>query len=117
MRKLFVALCFLTLGEVQLEAEVSVKDYKQRMGSSNPTVVALTKAYVRGLGEGMSWASSAAQVGGGDGLFCPPQKLALTVENYVDIIDRQIKTARGDVENRYIGELLIIGLQETFPCK
>jgi len=54
--------------------------------------------------------------------YCSPAKLALALDNYINIIDRQIKadTVRLPEERTrgtWIEVLLMVGLQETFPCK
>ena len=80
----------------------------------------ITKNYVRGLGEGILEANTQATLKGIP-LYCQPEKLALTTENYIDMIDRQIETAKRyhkDEELRELGisMLLMLQLLETFPC-
>jgi hypothetical protein len=121
MRTLLATLCFLTMADVQAKAEVTVKEYKARMASSDAALVFATKYYVRGLGEGMVWANTSARLRQAP-LFCSPHNLELTVENFIDIIDRQILMAQAEgegayVEGTYIGLLLSAGLEETFPCE
>jgi hypothetical protein len=50
MRTLLATLWFLTMAAVQARAEVTVKEYKARMASSDAALVFATKYYVRGLG-------------------------------------------------------------------
>ena len=51
-----------------------------------------------------------------------PEKLALGIENYIGIIDRQIKALSSSglppeqLEQTDIGLVLLAGLQATFPC-
>lgn len=122
MRTLLATLCFLTMSAVQAKAEITVKEYKARMASSDAALVVATKYYyIKGLGEGMAWANSSASIRQTP-LFCPPHNLALTVENFIDIIDRQIRMAQTKGEGAYvegadIGLLLMAGLEETFPCE
>jgi len=115
MRTLLVTLCLLAVSVVQAKAEINVKDYKTSMASDNASR-AMTRAYIRGLGEGMAWANiNQAR------LYCPPGQLALVLENFIDIIDRQIEMRstrwpQAELDRTYIGLLLFDGLKETFPC-
>jgi hypothetical protein len=95
MRTLLATLWFLTMAAVQARAEVTVKEYKARMASSDAALVFATKYYVRGLGEGMVWANTSARLRQSP-LFCSPHNLELTVENFIDIIDRQILMAQAE---------------------
>ena len=65
-------------------------------------------------------------------LYCPPDDLDIKVEQYTHILDseikRQLDTAAGGTaaeraqmrrmatENFFVGEVLLAGLQRTFPC-
>lgn len=76
-----------------------------------------TMVYIRGLGEGITWANTAAT----KKLFCTPAKLALGVDNFVDTLNRQIDNLKhswpqSKLEEMPIGALLLRGLIETFPC-
>jgi hypothetical protein len=121
MRTVLTTLCFLTMSAVQAKAEVTVKEYKTRMASSDAFQVAAMKFYIRGLGEGLTWANTQARAMKTP-LFCSPRKLALTLENYIDIIDRQIEKrsseiTQAELEGTFIGLMLTVGLEETFPCE
>jgi len=52
-------------------------------------------------------------------IYCQPAKLALGTQNYKDILDQEIKSlpASPKVNEMTINILLLLGLQETFPCK
>jgi hypothetical protein len=98
---------------VQAKAEINVKEYKTRMALDDASR-AMTKAYIRGLGEGMAWANIDQAR-----LYCPPGQLALVLENFIDIIDRQIEMRstrwpQAELDKTYIGLLLFAGLKKTF---
>ena len=83
----------------------------------NQDGVIMTKAYVLGLGEGIR----ATNVLINPRLFCPPPKLPLGVENFVDVLDRAIKDLsvrlpNPEVEAKDISVVLLRGLVDTFPC-
>jgi len=76
--------------------------------------------YIDGVGNGFLWANSALQVDNKEPLFCTPD-LALNEDNYLALLDRQIKdgtpakTAWRDDDPIEI--ILLRALQRTFPCK
>ena len=84
MRTLLARLVIFTLGAIDANAEVTVKEYREAMALPNSDVM---RVYIKGLGEGMGWAN--AHAGNGKSpLYCPPPKLGIGVETFIDIIDR-----------------------------
>jgi hypothetical protein len=51
-------------------------------------------------------------------LFCPPRKLALERQNYLDILDKQIKELEKMplIDDMNIEVVLTLGLESTFAC-
>jgi hypothetical protein len=101
----FIVLFLLFVSPVKVE---SVKDY---LGSPLTT----RKAYVAGVGNGLFWANVYLK----KSLYCPPPNLAVYVDNYVDILDREIDISRKNktlTDDTHIELLLIEGLKRTFPC-
>jgi hypothetical protein len=101
-------------------ADYTIGNYKNAIASENPERIALMKRYLLGVGDGLSSGS----VGGKQQLFCGPEKLALTLENYINILNSRIQyldrlwgNETEKVDRRPIGLELLTGLQETFPCK
>jgi hypothetical protein len=74
-----------------------------------------TDFYLRGLGNGLSWANAELRTEGKTALFCPPDSTALTVNQEVDIMARHIERipANGKIA---AGGVLLFALQEAFPC-
>jgi hypothetical protein len=76
--------------------------------------------YIKGVGMGYACANVDNKINGLPPLYCPPVNLGVTVENYLDIIDRYIerhKNIKGENPESFIELLLLKGLKETFPCK
>jgi hypothetical protein len=121
MRTLLTTLCVLFLGTVGVRAELTVKQYKIQMSSTEDTVpMAMAKMYVLGSGEGIRVTNVLLQVKG-KRLFCAPKNLALGVENFVDILNRSItgaamRTPQAELDETDISVLLLRGVLETFPC-
>jgi hypothetical protein len=76
--------------------------------------------YISGVGNGLLWANSALQVDNKEPLFCNPD-LALNEDNYLALLDRQIKdgmpTKSGWRDDDPIEIILLRALQRTFPCR
>ena len=51
----------------------------------------LMKVYVQGLGDSYMFANAQVKSDHGKPLYCPPYTLALTVDNYVQLLDGNIK--------------------------
>jgi hypothetical protein len=99
---------------------MSVRNYTTSISSDDEVVVVATKAYIKGLGEGIKSANAYATTAKTP-LFCPPEKLALALENYIDIINRQIKSlssqmTQAKLEDLWIGVLVMEGLHEPSPA-
>jgi len=111
----------MSFAELRAAGTTTVKDYKRDLASDDTRVSGLMKVYVAGLGEGIFWANVFGEVKNKGRLYCPPEKLALDGHNYLDILDREIKAQSGRMtaaalEEETLGDLLVMGLIETFPC-
>jgi hypothetical protein len=92
---------------------IGVQEYEKLKESSK----VLIKTYVRGLGDGYLWSSIIVRGRGDAGLYCPPMRLALNAENYIQIIDEQIANSHdSELANTDIALILYDGLVESFPC-
>ena len=93
------------------------------MASKDAVAVIATKLYVKGVSDGIVRANAFIEISGNSPLYCQPEKLALGIESYIGIIDRQIKALSSSglppeqLEQTDIGLVLLAGLQATFPCK
>jgi hypothetical protein len=74
------------------------------------------------LGSGLFWASAEAKANFGARSYCPPEDLILHTQNYRDMLDRSIEkrkdypTIKRGYDKDILGLLLLLELQETFPC-
>jgi hypothetical protein len=72
--------------------------------------------YLRGITEGISWYNTA--IGRNDGaLFCEPPNLAITQEQYIDIMERYLEANPSLKKMGFAGTILIRALKDTFPCR
>lgn len=103
-----------------LHAQFTVKDYREF--STEDTGKLLMKTYVRGLGEGIMMANLEARKKNAP-LYCAPQNLVVNPDNYLNILERQIKEleANGMPAERLdalaLSVPLMMGLDKTFPCQ
>ena len=93
-------------------AEVPLKLYDQYKNEAG------FKAYIGGVGIGFAQANIALATEGRTLLYCQPETLALPASGYLDILDQQVKAARGKVsEDTSVEVLLFLGLRQKFPCR
>jgi hypothetical protein len=119
MSAALAAVCLSIMGALPLRAQFTVKDYREFSVTENGKL--LVKTYVKGLGEGMMIANLEAKKKKGT-LYCAPQNLAVTPDNYLNILERQIKDIgvtmpAAKVDDLPLSILLMRGLQQTFPCQ
>ena len=74
------------------------------------------KAYVRGLGQGISWMNAGSAVKLGKQLFCPPPNLPITDDQYMAILEEHVRFD-GTYAKEPAGLVLLVGLERTFPCR
>jgi hypothetical protein len=93
------------------------------MAVNNRAQVADLKLYISGMGEGILWANAEA-TRKKNPLYCDPDKLELVADNYIGMIDVQIRkisqpggATKAELDGIAVGVLLLNGLKETFPCK
>jgi len=78
------------------------------------------KAYVSGAGRALGFANAVLKRRKERPLSCEPTDIPVYQQNFLDILDREVKfaeqtsTATPDTE---VALLLLMGLQSTFPCK
>lgn len=77
------------------------------------------KLYINGVGEGYSWANVFLKREDRPPLYCPPETMPLTPDNYLYILSSFIKRDRRTPlkPNFPLEMLLMKALQEAFPCK
>lgn len=79
------------------------------------------KTYVEGLGKGFVYANVVMKIETNQSLFCIPEKLVLERENFIRILDDEIKryevVSFDEAQKSPIEINLLSGLKNTFPCK
>ncbi|MDR3396599.1 MAG: hypothetical protein P4M06_03470 [Pandoraea sp.] len=112
-----IVFVLLAVVAIQQAAAGTVGEYKKTKHAAEtyPATANSLRAYVAGLGQGMFWANVALEAQGNKKLYCPPRALALNVNNYMSILDKEVtKPVTRDTDD--IGVLLLQALIDTFPC-
>lgn len=105
----FVLLLFFINTAFALEA----KTYEELKKTSREVL----KIHINGVGEGYSWSNSILAKRGDKVFYCPPPKVALNAENYIDIIDAQVSKMKSSGMVEIPVELILFfGLVDSFPC-
>lgn len=116
MSKIFLrALLFMLFSSLAVSpsnAEIKLSEY---IGANNPN---LFKEYIAGLGKGYYWANSQLKHKKQARLFCQPERLFLNADNYISILNKEIKYTDYDytTDDTIIEVILLRGLEKTFPC-
>ena len=108
MRSIVFALLVLISGQVF--ADLEVVDYPKFKNLD------VFKNYVFGVGEGLMWANGELTSRNEKLIYCQPGKLALIMDNYLQILDDELK-ANVYKPSVPIAFVLREGLKHTFQCK
>jgi hypothetical protein len=110
---LFLGLTFLA----SAANAITLKDYKDAKKTGGARWDAM-KVYVTGAGNGYTFASYELEHFNKPPTICVPPKLALAMQNYLDILDATIsKPNAGFTDDVILEIILAMGLEDTFPCK
>lgn len=110
----FCALVALGFGS-DARAEMSVAEYQRATASG--TVPATTKLYILGLGDGLTWASALQVAHGASPPFCPPSNVAMEVDDYVLLLNREIgRYPAAFSKDAMVGMFLARALRRAYPC-
>ena len=109
MRKLLMGLVGCLALLTQAKADVTVNEILARANEKSAQLI------VSGTADGISWSNSYMSTIKKQPMYCPPQKLAINIQQYMDILRRHVQR---DPSNGYdpIGFGLFEALLETFPC-
>ena len=112
-----LALSFPMMGEI------SVKDYQEDISSPNQVKALSMRSYMGGLARGIFGTNVwFVRFGSGHPMYCAPDKLPLNEDNYLRILDDEIKIvvslgeSQAEVDALPVVTVLIRGLRNTFPC-
>jgi hypothetical protein len=86
-------------------------DYKDYMATHDELEV---QAYLQGVGEGLGWAIAFTD-DPHPKLFCAPDDKAHDRAEYIQILD-SFETAHPDMQEYPVEMVLLLALQEKYPC-
>ncbi|MDD4357130.1 MAG: hypothetical protein PHN98_07740 [Smithellaceae bacterium] len=109
---ILLALTFLVSAVSNAPAEVDFKEYKAIRNTKE------FRLYLKGLGEGLRWANEELAARGSKALYCKSQKEVIGVEQYLEILKREVTENAAELsDDMPIGLILLNGLIKSFPCK
>ncbi len=92
--------------------EVNFKEYKAIKNTKEFNL------YLKGVGEGLESANEELAARGSKALYCKPEKETMGVEQYSDILKREVsENAKEICDDMPMGLILLNGLIKNFPCK
>jgi hypothetical protein len=101
----------VTLTTSPAAAELSARDSIDKYRKNDPQI----SLFLNGLLQGFEWANSFLHTANRPEIFCEPEKLALTVNQEVDILNRYIEE-NPTYSNYPVGAVLLQALRDAFPC-
>jgi hypothetical protein len=122
MKKIFLIITLSMLwNNISSAAALTLKDYKL-LGNSDAMDL-----YIEGLLQGSKWTNALTKKNNEDTknlkrAFCPPTEMVLELANAKTILNRSIEDLSKiytelELENVPIVQVLLLGLERTFPCK
>lgn len=110
MRKFLIGLVGCMALSTQAKAEPTANEY---LRSGKPELLQILAG---GLGLGLEWASTFVEVRGDEPIYCPPDHLAVTSHQYVEILRQHVKREPKSGDEP-VGRAMLLALRGTFPCK
>jgi len=113
VRVFFVSIILITLPNLANSLQV---DKYLDAKTNQPVLHRNFLRYINGVGEGYGWSNTMLKMNEKTRLFCVPSNLALHENDYVQILENQIKTMHGLEGDWPVEMILLQGLMEKFPC-
>jgi hypothetical protein len=96
---------------------VSLSSYLQSKDTGGQSFE-LIKSFVNGVADSYGWANIDAEGNWGKQFFCPPEHMAVSRDDYLDILDDYIKRNTSWLEDDTpIQPIMIKSLIDEFPCE
>jgi hypothetical protein len=116
--KVFAALAFIgcTLATTSASAEADVASYFKNYARASDSTQSFYRTVLSSYENGMAWANATLQEQGSKPLYCPPEKVALTGDQLLDIL-RRFALDRPPIQKYPFGLALLEALRDAFPCK
>jgi len=105
-------------------AEITISEYNERQRDTVDWK--LVELYIEGVGDALSRANDELRNRAQQPLYCQPERLPMTKEGYVAILDNYLKkpdakerakrVTESQPEKASVGMFLMYALSDTFPC-
>lgn len=91
-------------------AVITISHYKQTKNDEQMQI------YVQGIGHGYLFANAMNEYSRNPKLYCPPPQLGLNVDNYLEMLETEIRR-KSYPADAPLAHVLLQALRHTFPCK
>ena len=109
--------CVSNSGAEETFKGVSLSSYLESRDTGGASFE-LIKSFVNGAADGYSWANIDAEGNWGKQFFCPPEHMAVSMDNYLDMLDEYIKRNKSWLaDDTPIQPIMIKSLIDAFPCE
>jgi hypothetical protein len=95
-----------------VRAEISTQDALKDYDSGSKIVI----TYIQGLRQGLEWANAGNRHINQRPLYCPPPKLALSLQQYVSVL-KDYMSKHPQLNEEPVGASLLMAAQDAFPCQ
>ena len=124
MKKLLILLAFVLFAETSY-ALMSVNLYQELVVSKNENEKKLIRNYLGGVKDALNSANGLLEVNKKQSLYCPPRNLALTTDNFIQLINDGLseldqtksKESLKEIKEGELTHYIAIRMQQVFPCK
>jgi hypothetical protein len=124
MKKLLILLAFVLFAETSY-ALMSVNLYQELVVSKNENEKKLIRNYLGGVKDALNSANGLLEVNKKQPLYCPPRNLALTTDNFIQLINDGLseldktksKESLKEIKEGELTHYIAIRMEQVFPCK
>mgnify|MGYP004047031677 CR=1 FL=1 len=118
---IFISLMWCNIGSAGLK----VDSYLKAREGKNKEVNEFIDNSIQGIGTGIFWSNTSIKSDFGKAnnekpMYCPPQKLVITKENYINFLNAEIKEHKemGILTGEEpIAMMIVMHLRKIFPCE
>jgi hypothetical protein len=124
MKKLLILLAFVLFAETSY-ALMEVNLYQELIVSKNENEKKLIRNYIGGVKDALTSANALLEIDKKQPLYCPPRNLALTTDNFIQLINDGLseldktksKESLKEIKEGELTHYIAIRMQQVFPCK
>jgi hypothetical protein len=102
----------LVTSVLPVRAEMTAREFLTKHTTSQTG-----RAFLGGVAAGIGWANGVMNDLTNGQIYCPPGKIALTLDQNIDLMKQYLATAAEPEKDYPLGFVLLLSLRSAFPCK